>query len=1176
MEGQGKPESPFGPLPNLSNLMFSNLQRALVGAFLLFQFPLLADDSIEIVFDKTPIERGLTFDRTNTRPTTVKFGDQESQTWMTDNTIEPSMGWTRSFRFKITDPKFQKAARPSVDVEITYHMPTGNGWSLSADTKTGGRRVGGGGSGTQGWRTDTIRVDDAFFGARDPKSGAKMSVDGFDLRLDAMNTPIYLKSVKIVGFDPKTNVDWKRMTKISALESDQRGGILVFNRAPKHEIRAVVQNMASVARPLFYRFDVAGYDDKNRHSESGQITLKPDSNTPIPLAFNSSNWPLGPYDATLSLFLNKNDTTPLHSQTMRLGIISNARLAKAREGEFLFGLDAANTYIFDTQNEAAFAFYRLMGVDMLRDAHRIDEEINAKNVGTSLERLAREEMRAMLMFDPPKSGDAAERTRNLPENLARLDEITRAHAGRGLGQLRYFEMGNEPDLGFYPGSIPEYKAAFEAMYDTVKKAAAAKGLKPDDTVVMNGGLSFAGPTGERRSREFLQIVDSQKIDAIAYHGHGKGGESERAAFLRARDAAQKGGTTVARFIETESGFSGNDRNGLMEQARTAVEKLTYAQSQGLETFMFFRLFMEGEGSEGGYGLTDNRQEPRPSVLSYRNMVERLRGHHFVKNVNFDKAMDAPGLNAYLFEARDANGKATGRKTLVAWSEAPAQFDLSLRLDARNGKVSYVENIDLFGNTTPTKVIAGNIATVPVGIEPTFVSWQGSGASSLVDVAPSLLTVRAAEPVLVGATTKIPVLARNPESKNQVAEIRVKAFARVPIQATVSPAKLTLRGDGEAVNSQITVALAPSDTPLALPTWWKVFTDVDAAKITPELLNSLPETVAGAQNSGAGQWVSSQQFAGGQRLEIAKIAGGFGEKRAALAVTTIDAPRDMTLPVAASADWYMQWNVNGKEVYNTLERGNEHGGLADHVFDLPLKKGRNIISVQALSGSGGWKLEFGGPKERALALTQGTDPDRLVVSLVAGGQTLSSQTVPLQLSAPIPSVGKVPANASEWIQLQPLAQLGEENVTNFFVKEPDQSRWYKGEDDLSALVWLRESGENLHLFVAAKDDKLVEASSAADLPKADHLRVSLKDESGKTLVDAMSGMVGGKAVVIGNPNVKTVITRQDGRTLYALTMPKTLVGKAPFRLSVSVGDNDSNFLKQKLDLADANGLRLIAR
>ncbi len=980
-----------------------------------------------------------------------------------------------------------------------------------------------------------------------------------------------------VAVAPQENGNWAQMLQTGTIETDTAGGIFVFLRAVRHEIRVPIQNKAGVARPVFYRFDVSAYDDKNRHSATGTLTLAAGANTTLPLVFDTSRWPLGPYDAKLSLFLAQSDKTPIYTRTLRLGVVSNAILPKARDGEFLFGLDAANTYIFDTQDKNGMAFYRLMGVDILRDLHRKNEgPQNVADIGKSLQRLSAENMRGMLMIDPPKNGDANRRNEELAKTAARLEEIARLYAGRGFGKIRFWELGNEPDLrGFYPGTMAEYAQAFAEMRAAIKKGAAQSGLGPEATVVMNGGLSFAGPEGEKRSYEFLQIADGVLFDAIAYHGHGKGGESERDNLNRVRDAAAKGGKPNARFIETESGFSGNDRNGLMEQARTTVEKLTYAQSQRMETFMFFRLFMEGDGSEGGYGMTDHRLEPRPSVMAYRNLVERLRHHHFVKDVDFAKAMGAPGIQAHLFEERDAKGAATGRKTLVAWSEAPAQFDVSLRLDARGGKVTSAQNYDLFGNATPTKIVAGNIATVPVGIEPMFVSWQSSGATSLVDVAPLLLTVRAEEPLLVGATTQIPVLARNPDAKAQSAEIKVETFARLPIKATAMPAKIMLRADGEPVFSQISVALSKSDLPLALPTWWKVFTDVDAAKLSPDALNSMPDTVAGAQNAVTGQFVASQSFPGGERLELARVAGGFGEKRAALAVSTIDAPRDMVLPVAASADWYMRWNVNGREVYNTLEKGNEHGGLADHTFDLPLKKGRNIISVLVLSGSGGWKLEFGGPKERALALSAGTDPDRVVVSLVAKGKVLSKQVVPVQISAPIPMLGgAIPATRADWMPLQPLAVLGGENVTNFFVKEPEQSRWYKGEKDLLALVWLRESGANLHLYVAVTDDQLVEAPSANELKNADSLRVFMRDEAGKTLVDATAGLVGGKSVATGTPNIQTTITREGGNTLYALTMPKTLAGSAPFRLSLTLADNDSNFLKQTLTLGDTKGLRLI--
>jgi hypothetical protein len=1135
-----------------------------------------AEDSIEVVFDKAPIERGLSFDRSNVRATTVKLGNVESPAWVADSSIEPSMGWMRSFRFKVTDPKFQKGNRPSVDVEVTYHMPGGNGWSLKADAREGGRQFGGGGGNTNNWRTEKIRLDGAFFGARDHKSTDKLAVDGFDLRLDAVNSSFFLKSIKITGYDPKENVDWARMLKTERPQAQTPGAIFAFGRAARHEINVPLQNMAQIARPLFYRFDVAGYDDKTRHTSSGQISLPASSTQPLKLAFDNRTWPLGPYDARLSLFLKQGDAAPVYTRNIRLGVVSDTVLPKAREGEFLFGLDAANTYIFDTQSPNGFAFYRLMGVDILRDLHRKnDGPQDVEAIGRSLERLKAEKLRGMLMFDPPRDTDEARRVAETAKYAARLREIARRFAGRGPGQIQFWELGNEPDLkGFYPGTMQQYAASFAEMRAAVKAGAAEKGLKPEDTIVLNGGLSFAGPEGESRSREFLKLIDNGFLDAIAYHGHGKGGESERENLNRVRDAAQKGGKTATRFVETESGFSGNDRNGLMEQARTTVEKLSYAQSQRMETFMFFRLFMEGQGSEGGYGMSDHQHEPRPSALAYRHIVERLRHHAFVKEVGFARALDAPEIQAHLFEERDAQSKPTGRKTLVAWSENPSKFDLSLRLDARNGRVSSAQNYDLFGNASPTKTVAGNIATVSVGIEPIFVSWRSSGASTLVDVAPSLLTVRA-EPLLVGATTRIPVLARNPDARAQAAEIRVQPFARLPIKATANPARVTLRADGEPVSSQISVALDASDLPLALPTWWKVFTDIDVSKLAPESFTSIPQSVAGAQNPVAGQFVASQDFAGGSRLEIARLAGGFGEKRAALAVSILDAPRDMILPVAASADWYMQWRVNGREVYNTLERGNAHGGLADHLFELPLKKGRNILSALVLSGSGGWKLEFGGPKERALAVSAGTDPDRLVVSLVVGGKTLSTQVVPLQIGAPIPTLGgALPTSLDAWMPLQPLAVLGSADVTNFFVKEPEQARWYKGEQDLSALTWLRHDAQNLHLFVAATDDQLVEAANAQGLPKADGLRVSMRGEGGQVLAEATAGLIGGQSVSTGNAGIKATVTREGARTLCALTIPRALVGKSPFRLSLSLSDNDSNFLKQQIDLGGSKGLRLI--
>ena len=329
------------------------------------------------------------------------------------------------------------------------------------------------------------------------------------------------------------------------------------------------------------------------------------------LAFDTTGWPLGPYDGRLELFLNDQGTNPICTRAVRLGVVSTARLEKARPGEFLYGLDPANSGFVSTHGPDAFAYYRLMGVDILRNIWDKGMPETVENAGQALKELAAEGVQGMIMTDPPKSPNPDTRARQLLEKETLLKEIARRYAGRGPGKLRYFELGNEPDLpDFYPRPISEYLESYNGMYEAIKAGAKSKGLADDDTVVMNGGLSFANKEADRRAREFLDLVNIQKMDAIAYHGHGPGIGAERKAYERvyaAANSAKKGGKA---YEETESGVFGNDRAALILQARTAVEKMVYGQSVGLPTFFYFRLFMEG-GVESGYGMTDRLVEPAP-------------------------------------------------------------------------------------------------------------------------------------------------------------------------------------------------------------------------------------------------------------------------------------------------------------------------------------------------------------------------------------------------------------------------------------------------------------------------------------------------------------------------------------------------------------------------------------
>lgn len=131
--------------------------------------------------------------------------------------------------------------------------------------------------------------------------------------------------------------------------------------------------------------------------------------------------------------------------------------------------------------------------------------------------------------------------------------------------------------------------------------------------------------------------------------------------------------------------------------------------------------------------------------------------------------------------------------------------------------------------------------------------------------------------------------------------------------------------------------------------WTAFIGVDESALDEETLSSIPETIAGVMPVE----IESKDNV----IDIAKAAGYYKEKAAALLYTEIGSPGDMEVEVGAAADWWMEWYVNGEKVYTTLPAGNRYIDFIvfDHRFKLPLKKGRNVIAVKVLSGAAGWRL-----------------------------------------------------------------------------------------------------------------------------------------------------------------------------------------------------------------------------
>jgi hypothetical protein len=1137
-------------------------------------------DVTQITFGPQPSEQGLSFVRAETKATTVEVLGKKYDAWVAEKSAAPAKDGTPSFRFNVTDPKFQKGGRPVVELEAVCFAPNKGSITIRADTADGNKAISTTGTRGTDWETIRVRLDNAFFGARPDTGSVKPSLDGIDFRIDAANGPLYVRSVRLVGYDPDHDVVWAKLLKATQFSTGGPEGILVLHQATAQKFALTVQNLAHIPANLNYRLEILNYNDKAIYTETGKLAVAPSSTTTVSSVADATSWPLGPYDANVEAFAEDKPEDVLFKQRFRIGLISMATLDKARDGEFLYGLDTANG--FPVHTKMPLAYYRLMGVDILRNLYEAGMREGLENVAQSLADLAPENVQASLMSGPPQEVDPAKLAAALQEKDAFLEEAGRLYGGKGPGKIHYVELGNEPDLpGFFHGSPADYVRRYEEMRDSFKRGTTKAGLADSDTVVTTGGLSFAGMAGPINAAEIIKDLDPSKIDAIAYHGHGPGIMAERKAYERAHAAAEKYGKANHPFMETESGFSGQEHRGLQEQARTAVEKLVYAQTKQEPLLMFFRLFMSGDpaGMEGGYGLTDNFIEPHPSILAYRNVVERLRHQAFAATLDIAGKTGIPDVDAFVFQEKNATGGLTGRKTLVVFSEGSTSTDIRFRLDQPKAAVGDATLFDMYGNASTPALTDAHITTVSVGPDPLFLSWNSSGDPSTIEVVPPLLSLVGHDPLLVNAPNSVGVMVHNADSQPMDATVTLLPQMRVGATASPTDVHVTVPAGGLATAS-FTVTLQKAASPLSLPIWWKAFVDVDANQLNltgPGIPESLPK--AGGVALGTYVW------APGHRVDFAKLAGGFGNKRAAVAFATLDAPEDLHLSCAANADWYMAWYLNGAKVYDTLEIGNRGGSMADHPFDLSLKKGPNVIAVEVLSGGQGWNFDFGGPKERQIALKAGDDPDRLMLTVKSNGKDLESLSAPVQLQATVPPLSTTEPldQLSTWMPLEPLGVLGEESVKNLWMKEPDTSRWYGGAADLSGKAWLRDSGKTLDLFVAVTDDKQVDAPDAAHLKQGDSVRMVLADDAGTPLVDLTGGIIGGKPALdqvvkeVSFAASRSPDAGASAQTLYHFTLPKTIVGAGPFRLNLSVLDNDSTFLKQTLDLGDVNhpsaGLRL---
>lgn len=1079
---------------------------------------------LSIVFDRQPIEQGMTFARNPaTQPTTVNVGDREHQAWKAMYNSAPGVGWGKSFYFTINDQRFKEGRQPAVDIEIVYRSTAWAPVELWADTADGSRRVASAWGNSPHWQTLRARIDNAHFAARSFDSEPRtMASDGYDLRLNGYNDDLHIRSIRVVGYDLDRDPNYQRLLRLRGI--DHPDDLFLFTPGPEQTLTWVFANLARRPLPVRWSFDLADWSGRRLQSAQGKLNLRGDRVTEIPFTFQTADLPLGVYRLTLRIERDdRPDPQPVFERQSYLGLSFPGRVPKARPGEFLYGLDVMLGRPQD--HPRLLGWIDAMGVDIVRGGG-IDWD-NLDHVKANLPKWETRGVQVLAMSDVPWDPDDARRERQTAERAARLEQVAREMGPR----VTWWELGNEPDLTFfYKGPIEAYARGFEAM------SAAIHSGDPTDRVA-NGGLCFAGAQATERATRFMEIVDPDRLGAIAYHGHGPGEQAERAAYQRMHAVADRFHKADRPFIETESGVAARTPHQEIVQARTVVQKITYAQSVRLPLFIWFRLLM----FEEDYGNLRTQQEPRPAVLAYRNMTATLRHHRFVRE--FDAGTDT---RVRLFESHDpATPPATppARRAVVAWSDQPVPARVGLRIAER--RIDGAVCIDLFGNRRPATVSDDGIVHLEVGPDPIYLTWTAPDPAFAADLAPPILAAPAEARLIDTVDNPVTLSLTNPFPRELAATLTATPV-HLGQDASLTPRSTEVRlAPGQKTDLTLSVRTGQFTDEVRWPSLWTAFIDV-----RPDLdltaYTEIPDTLPGPDGPVAATPASPDP---GHRIDFEKLGGRMSERRPAVLFAEVWSPVDQEVRVGASADWWMAWHLNGRPVFDTLATGNGGGyAVTDHPFTLPLRKGRNLLAVRVLSGSMGWKVLIASPAQLAVAADPALTP-RIDLALRHGDAVLAAATVRVRAIppvAPMPDDLRPDGPLSRWQRLAPDVVLDESHLANPYLLQPDKSRWWHGPDDLAALGWLRADADRLHLVLAVRDDRHI-APTAHDRP-ADALVWRITAPDGSKPV---------QATVLGNP-----VMERPGTTLYRVSWDRDQLPDKEFRLGLELRDSDDGAIAKQ--------------
>ncbi len=358
--------------------------------------------------------------------------------------------------------------------------------------------------------------------------------------------------------------------------------------------------------------------------------------------------------------------------------------------------------------------------------------------------------------------------------------------------VKYWEIWNEPDIGFWLSPVSDYTHLFNTTAATILK------VNPKARVI-NGGLAMVSrPPNPDFVAQFLSGADRTNWSTYAYHDYITYTDMP-IRYKTATEGMAKVNLKLPIWIN-EGGFHTLMPGGEKVQAVTLVKKLATAAAFGVKGYFWYDLIDDGaepKNSEHHFGLARNNFEPKPAFAAYRELIYQVADRPVSASQIGDPA------NICVVSYGDRKLQSTAKSVHVVWKESPGP-DEPMWV-ASDSATSTLRVFDLMGKPVGAPISNGG-GLVRIGGIPVYI--QASDGTKL-QVTP-VLKIPERLVVLPQSSQTISFTVTNPHP----APLKISAELSCNIKGAANPIAPPWRGDFTAgeiktVNFQLTEVQATS-------------------------------------------------------------------------------------------------------------------------------------------------------------------------------------------------------------------------------------------------------------------------------------------------------------------------------------------------------------------------------